>query len=251
MPLHAILAVALSLLVVPPLNSQTDPPAKESWTFSTPQQQTIREANRESERKTIEENIQCTYTGKAVWGSTLSRDSFLGTWQYTGLIPHLPEVSCQSQPLVIEDRAIHYDDIGGGKIYHIRLHLRINAGRVIGRYDIGGLTVPCYAGFRGGMHRAQMLYGDVDVHRCFILGNQFYDAEAELEKVIDDAVVCRVVFLDEPGLKGEYRSTWFNYESDHCNDIFRVGSKRQYCGDMYWHPHNVAFRPYCNDWKRS
>ena len=44
--------------------------------------------------------------------------------------------------------------------------------------------------------------GDVFGVQCFQLGNKYYDAHAELSKVINDAEICRVIFLNKRGMKG-------------------------------------------------
>ena len=185
------------------------------------------------EESTTAVDHSCSYTGTTLTGSTHSINEFhlinenLGMWRETGTVPDLAEVDCPQQPVQIVERSIGYEPVGRNRAYHIRLSIKSNSNKIIGRWDVGGMHSPCYTIYRGlGSHRRQIASGEVDVIQCSILGDKYYDARSILEKDIDDAVVCRVVFLDIGGYKGRYESAWFNYDAPACEGLFAIDPSR-------------------------
>lgn len=162
-------------------------------------------------------NHGCLPTGYTLRGSTHWADPFPPPLHFStaGLVPDLPEVECTENPARIVERSIEWEPVGAYRSYFIRFLVAIDLDGV-GRYDIGGVG-PCWKTYRGLAHyRKQRYPGDISEVFCFALGNKHYDAEAELSKVIDDASVCRTVFLDKYGIEGEYREAWYNYDDPIC-----------------------------------
>ena len=186
----------------------------------------------------VEVPVDCTLTGGPIYGSTHTLNEFKQQWWHSGTVPNLPRVDCAQDPMEIISTKVVRENIGVGNVYHILLRLAVNASATIGRYDVGGLTVPCYGAFKGLLnHRRQLYKGDIDVQQCFHLGDKYFDANTILNSVQDDAVICRVVFLDERGAGGEYSHTWFN-DIPICNEQFEIIS-HVFCRDKWQHPNHV------------
>ena len=178
----------------------------------------------------------CTLTGGPIYGSNLTLNEFRNEWWPSGTVPNLPHVKCPP-PMQIVGTSIVKENIGAGNVYSIRLELLVNTEAPIGRYDIGGLTVPCFHSMKGlGNHRNQLYKGDTEVQLCFSLGDKYFDAYQIMEDLLGEAVLCRVVFLHEFGAGGEYSHTWFNNIKT-C-DVFQISPDR-FCFDKYQHPNHV------------
>ena len=161
----------------------------------------------------------CEPTGDTLRGSTHAFEHFRDQYEFAGTVPDLPEVRCARAPTQIVGRSIEWEAVGAGRAYYIQFWVEANA-EGIGRYDIGGTGAACYRTFRGlAWYRTQVEPGEVVGSQCFSLGDKYYDARAELEKVIDNAVVCRVVFLDTRGMKGEYATAWYNRTEPVCDNL--------------------------------
>ena len=180
--------------------------------------------------------VDCTLTGGPIYGSTRTLNEFRNEWWHTGTVPNLPHVKCPP-PIEIIGTSVLKENIGVGNAYSIRLELLVNTDAPIGRYDIGGLTVPCYSGMKGlGNYKHQIHKGDVSIQLCFSLGDKYFDAYEILNEVQSEAVLCRVVFLDEFGAGGEYSHTWFN-NIPQC-DVYQIFPD-EFCRDKYHHPNHV------------
>ena len=185
----------------------------------------------------------CTLTGNTVRGSTHWFHHFPepNYWP-NSTVPDLPEVECDRRPpAAIIQRSIEWEPVGAYRSYYIRFLVRINR-EGVGRYDIGGVG-PCGKRYRGlSGYRRQRLPGDYSEVFCFALGNKYYDAHAELAKVINDAELCRVVFLDRKGMKGEYHQAWYNHDEPVCDNM-RAIDTGQFCAESNWWVHPYASPP--------
>ena len=155
-------------------------------------------------------------------------------------------MKCSTKPVEIVERSIEWEPVGAYRSYYIQFWVRANT-EGIGRLDIGGVG-PCYRVFRGGAwYWRQKEPGDVFGLQCFALGNKYYDAYAELSKVIDDAEVCRVVFLDKRGIKGEFMDAWYNHDNPVCEGMLAI-DPIYFCRDNQWsrHPNSIRAEDICD-----
>ena len=192
----------------------------------------------------------CAPTGDTLRGSTHSFEHFRDRYGPTGTVPDLPEVRCARPPAEIVGRSIEWNSVGSGRVYYIQFWVSANS-EGVGRYDIGGVggVTGCYRSFRGlAWYKTQVQPGEMVGSQCFLLGDKHYDARAELEKVIDDAAVCRVVFLDKRGMKGEYAAAWYNRAEPVCDNMRAIDPAR-FCRDSMSHPNAVPADDLCGDCK--
>ena len=191
----------------------------------------------------------CSLTGYTARGSTHRYDHFRRRYSPDGTVPDLPEVSCSSKPVEIVERSIEWGSVGStGRSYYIQFWIKVNA-EGVGRFDIGGSGgIVCGRNFRGlPAYRTQVKPGDVVGAQCFQLGNKYYDAEAELKKTIDQSEICRVVFLDKYGMKGEYKETWYNHDEPICDNMRAIDTSI-FCRENQWwrNSHAVPAEDLCD-----
>ena len=203
-------------------------------------------------RTTIDESPTdhgCSPTDEILRGSTHWYYSFRDEYRPNGTVPDLEEVECSTNPVEIVRRSLEWDPVGNYRAYYIQLWVRANA-EGIGRLDIGGVG-PCYRVFRGlAWYKNQKEPGDVFGVQCFQLGNKYYDAHAELSKVINDAEICRVIFLDKRGMKGEFKDAWYNHDEPVCKGM-RAIDPIYFCRENQWwrHPNAIRAEDICDGTK--
>ena len=188
----------------------------------------------------------CSPTGGTVRGSTHWYLHFRDSYETSGTVPDLAEVKCSTKPVEIVERSIEWEPVGTYRSYYIQFWVRANT-EGIGRLDIGGVG-RCYRVFRGlAGYKKQKESGDVFGVQCFQLGNKYYDAHAELSKVINDAEICRVIFLDKRGMKGEFKDAWYNHDEPVCKGM-RAIDPIYFCAENQWwrHPNAILAEDICD-----
>ena len=230
MPLHAALKAALLLVPVLALSQQPVPLIGLA----------------DHDQSFVEH--ECVPTGNVVQGSTHTYNHFHDMWLSSGLVPDLVEVRCPVKPVEILDRSIEWRAFATGRLYYAKLEIKLNV-EGIARFDIGGVFGECsrqWQGYPSPGYRNRPAKGDVGEIHCAQLGNKIYDAEAEVAKVIDQAEVCRVVFIDRLGMKGRYHQTWFNHGVPVC-DGMRAIDRLHFCRwNNNGQPHAVTPEDICD-----
>ena len=181
----------------------------------------------------------CEYTETILGGSTHSlvgvdvsklntrypSNRLDGYYSYSGIVPPLDEVNCPRAPLEITSRALSRSrtDSNGNRLWWIELEVAVHSD-LTARVDIGGLGFDCHDSWHGLyiFTDRYLRKGDTKHFKCAHLADVTYDAPTILEAIIDDAVVCRVVFLDKATDRGRYRSAWYNHSEPTCDNLLAI-----------------------------